>query len=621
MNLTKRAHLAALRRHVERLGRRAQRLDQISRRFAWARLGLVLLGAVLAFFAFEAGGPAAGWTVVAGIGALFFATAHVHRRVDAGIRRLRIWQGIKTTHIARMTLDWPRIPQRSRFSPDADHPFERDLDLAGPRSLHHLLDTAVSHGGSERVRTWLREPLLEPQGLHTRQARVRELTARPGFRDRLALYGILALQDPETPWDGEHLHTWLEQHAPHRSLRPLLLLLSMLAALNAALFALYWLVPMPALWAVSLTVYVGIYLFTYRRISRLFDEAFHLEKALKGFRAVAVFLETYRYGPDAHLAACCAPFRDPTQRPSRLLKRVSRIAAAASSQKSELLLVVLNILGPWDLFFAYRLDRLKEALRDLVPLWLAAWYDLEALSALATFADLNPGYTFPTVLPLMPPSSEAVFQAEALGHPLLGDAHKVHNDFAIARLGDVTLVTGSNMSGKSTFLRTLGINLCLAYAGGPVDAVRCRTHPFRLFTSINVIDSVNDGLSHFYAEVRRLKRLLDALDAEPTPLFFLIDEIFRGTNNQERLLGSRAYVRAMVGQRAAGLLSTHDLELTRLADEMDGVHNAHFREEVTNGRLVFDYRLRPGPCPTTNALKIMELEGLPVEPSSLPAVD
>ena len=622
MHAKKQAYLEALRRHVERLARRLARLDGLSRRYGWIRLGLVLAGAVAALVAFQIGGTVWGWGVIGVVAVVFGVTARRHRRVDESIRRHRRWQRIKAAHIARMTLDWPALPPPASFAPDPAHPYERDLDLAGPRSLHHLLDTAAARGGSRRLWTWLREPLLDSNRLADRQALVRELTAQTRFRDRLALSGALALEDPETPWDGERLHAWLEDHAPGRSRRPLLMLLGALAVLNAVLFVLYLTTPLPALWAVSLTIYVGIYLFAYWGIRHLFDEAFHLEKALRGFRAVAVFLETYRYGPHHRLAALCAPFREAAQRPSRQLRRATQIAAAASSQKSEVLLVVLNTLGPWDLFFAYRLDRFKERLRAQLPIWLATWYDLEALASLATFAHLNPGYTFPTVRPPETPERAPIFAAETLGHPLLDDAQRICNDFAIGRLGDVTLITGSNMSGKSTFLRTLGINLCLAYAGGPVCGARCHTQPFRLFTSINVIDSVNDGISHFYAEVRRLKRLLDTLeDAAAPPLFFLIDEIFRGTNNRERLLGSRAYVRALAGQRATGLISTHDLDLTRLADEIDGVYNTHFREEVVAGRLAFDYRLRPDPCPTTNALKIMQMEGLPVEPTALPSVD
>jgi DNA mismatch repair ATPase MutS len=169
------------------------------------------------------------------------------------------------------------------------------------------------------------------------------------------------------------------------------------------------------------------------------------------------------------------------------------------------------------------------------------------------------------------------------------------------------------MAGKSTFLRTVGINLVLAFAGGPVNAAEFKTIPSRLYTCIKVSDSVTDGISYFYAEVKRLKALLCALETEDDlPLFFFIDEIFRGTNNRERLLGSQAYVQALAGKHGVGLISTHDLELARLADLMPQVKNYHFRDEVSAEQMSFDYTLRPGPCPTTNALKIMALEGLPL---------
>jgi DNA mismatch repair ATPase MutS len=207
-----------------------------------------------------------------------------------------------------------------------------------------------------------------------------------------------------------------------------------------------------------------------------------------------------------------------------------------------------------------------------------------------------------------------LFSGKDLGHPLIPDEKKVTNDFTINELGEVIIITGSNMAGKSTFLRILGVNLCLAYAGGPVNASMLQTSLFRLFTCIRVADSVIDGYSYFYAEVKRLRALLDAL-AEPDqlPVFFLVDEIFRGTNNRERLIGGRSYIRALVGNNCIGAISTHDLELVKLAEIVPQIKNHHFREEVIDGRLVFDYVLRPGPCPTTNALKIMQMEGLPVE--------
>ncbi|HLJ32445.1 MAG TPA: MutS family DNA mismatch repair protein, partial [Ktedonobacteraceae bacterium] len=240
---------------------------------------------------------------------------------------------------------------------------------------------------------------------------------------------------------------------------------------------------------------------------------------------------------------------------------------------------------------------------------------LEALCSLANFAYLNPDYTLPNVVKNDAQSGRhIVFQAQGVGHPLIEEDQKVVNDFAMHNLGEIVLITGSNMSGKSTFLRTLGINLCLAYAGGPVNAQSFSTSLFRIFTTIKVSDSVTEGYSYFYAEVRRLKALLDELQRpNPYPLFFLIDEIFKGTNNRERLIGSRAYIRALAGKNCVGAISTHDLELVKLADELPAIINYHFREDVVNGEMVFEYKLQTGPSPTTNALKIMQMEGLPIE--------
>jgi DNA mismatch repair ATPase MutS len=232
---------------------------------------------------------------------------------------------------------------------------------------------------------------------------------------------------------------------------------------------------------------------------------------------------------------------------------------------------------------------------------------------LANLAYLNPHYAFPKIVEDDEAGQSTLFRAEGLGHPLLPDNNKISNEFSAGPLGEINLFTGSNMSGKSTFLRTLGINLSLAYAGGPVNATLLETIPFRLFTCIRISDSVTDGISYFYAEVKCLKALLEELDRDhPLPLIYFVDEIFRGTNNRERLLGSGAYLQALVGKPGIGLIATHDLELVHLADDIPSIKNYHFTDEIVDGRMFFDYTLRSGPSPTTNALKIMEMEGLPV---------
>jgi len=209
---------------------------------------------------------------------------------------------------------------------------------------------------------------------------------------------------------------------------------------------------------------------------------------------------------------------------------------------------------------------------------------------------------------------QSPFSAYGLAHPLIAIEKSVANDFVIDHLGSIALITGSNMAGKSSFLRTLGVNIRLAMCGAPVLAHEMRLVPWRIVASIRITDSVIDGFSFFYAEVKRLKALIEELNAPaPYPLFFLIDEIFRGTNNRERLIGSRSYVKNLVGHFGAGAIATHDLELVQLADDSPQIRNFHFRDDVKDGRMVFDYRIHPGPCPTTNALKIMRLAGLPVE--------
>lgn len=244
-----------------------------------------------------------------------------------------------------------------------------------------------------------------------------------------------------------------------------------------------------------------------------------------------------------------------------------------------------------------------------LPEWLEIWFELEALCSLANFAYLNPDYTFPRVLAR---NKQSVFEASGLGHPLIPKEQKVVNDFVLRENNEIVLITGSNMAGKSTFLRTLGINLCLAYSGSPVNASSLRTSLFEIYACIKVSDSLIDGYSYFYSEVRRLRGLLERLSAEPVlPIFFLVDEIYRGTNNFERSIGSAAYIHALAGKNCVGAISTHDLELVKLAASLPMLKNAHFKEDIHNGQMVFDYKIHAGPCPTRNALKIMELAGLP----------
>ena len=605
-----------LRRVTGQLGGLLRTSDRLSR---W-RLIVFTAGLALSGVALVARGDVAFWVITAVWVIGFAVLVRWHRSVNAAIARREVWLDIKRAHVARMTIDWASLPVGPAAGlagqggqpggwPYTGHPFEIDLDITGERSIHHLINTATTGDGGRWLAGWLLETAPSLAATMRRQSLVRELVGLPLFRDRLSLNAALGMREAGSVWRGDKLLDWLNAHQSAAPFVGRLMLLGGLAAINIVLVVLSNLSLLPPIWPVTWLVYVALFFWQARGIKDAFGEALEMEGALRQLLAVFGFLERYRYQKGSALESLCAPFRDKRNRPSAHLRRISDVLVAAGVVRNPFLWFAVNATVPWDVVVAFRLARVKAALAQRLPAWLDAWFELEALSSLATFGYLNPHYTFPQV-------SEAragdVFRAVALGHPLLPHESKVCNDFRVPAVGEVALITGSNMSGKSTFLRALGVNLALAYAGGPVNATSLHAHLFRLFTSIRVIDSVTDGISYFYAEVKRLKALLDALDEPGPPLFFLIDEIFRGTNNRERLIGSRAYIRALAGRRGVGAIATHDLELVKLADELPGITNYHFTEHIDGQRMVFDYRLRTGPCPSTNALRIMQLAGLPV---------
>ncbi|MCE7949370.1 MAG: hypothetical protein DYG88_18280 [Chloroflexi bacterium CFX4] len=605
---TKQRRQRAFARQNERLTRHLAALRARSDHLATLRLIVVLGGAALSFAALTLSGISAALLSLALSLIAFIAAVRAHSRLKGAVLRLYYWRTLREAHLARMALDWACIPPPEPHTPDPNHPFEIDLDLSGAHSLHALLDTAMTVQGSARLRDWLLNTTPDAANIAARQALVRELLPLQTFRDKLALNYRLAARGDSDRWDAARLTDWLNRHGGagySRELGNRLRLLVGLAALNAAAFVLANLgVIAGAVWAATQVIYLGLFFGSVR--AGIFDEALALDDLLARLAAILSGLEMHRYRDGSALAALCAPFR--RREPSAALRRMNTILAAASLQRNPFLWLFVNGILPWDVFWAARLAEQRAALAAHLPQWLEALFTLEASASLANHAHLNPHYTFPEIV-----TEGALFEGKALGHPLIADTGKVYNSFHFDQIGQIALITGSNMAGKSSFLRALGLNICLAYSGGAVEAAGLRLGLLRLYSCIRVSDSVTDGFSYFYAEVRRLRALLEALhSADPRPLFFLIDEIFRGTNNRERLIGSRAYIQALAHGRGVGAISTHDLELVHLAESVPLLANWHFREDVRDGQMIFDYQLRQGPCPTTNALRIMALAGLPV---------
>jgi ABC-type multidrug transport system fused ATPase/permease subunit len=593
---------------IKKLKLRKTGLEKLSRSYSYYRLLIFLSELVLFFVLFFTASNLSALISLAIFFIVFGVVTHFHSKLDYGIKKLDLWIKIKTTHFARLYLDWQNIPPVT-FS-QKNEPNEVDLNIIGDDSLIQLINTGTSLQSEMLLRKWLNVKDPSISEIVERQNTVRELVPLMRFRDKLTLNSALFSM---LEFDGEMLNKLLnERETLPKSFKVIFWFLTILAPVNVLLFVLSLMNILPAYWGISILIYYVLLRQANKGSEKLLDEAEYISDELRKLTGVFKFLEKYKFRTGTQLSKICEPFKTAGQQPSELVKKFRRISTTLRLRKANpFVWIFVSIIFPASPYIKQKLNKYKKLAAGNFTIWLETWFKLEAFSSLANFAYLNPEYTFPEITEAG--KDKVIFRSEKLGHPLIKKENKICNDFTFSQDGEIAIITGSNMSGKSTFVRTLGINLSLAYAGSVVNADRLKTSLFRLFTCIRVTDSVTDGISYFYAEVKRLKALLDEIEKSEHPVLFLIDEIFRGTNNIERLKGSSAFIKKLAETNAVGAIATHDLELVKLADKILSVKNYHFKEEIRNGKMIFDYKLNNGPCPTTNALKIMKLEGLPVE--------
>lgn len=588
-------------------GRIIDRLEQRSKSFSQWRLMTFLAVSIIAAIIGYLGGQTPGWSVFL-IGMLpFFVLVAIHQRIDNALKRWKTWQQIASEDMARLRLDWDAIPLSDIKEPVPDHPFSSDMTLCGSRSLTHLIDTSVSISGSERLGYWLLEPDLDTSTIKLRQKLVHDLADIPYTTQKLRWLARMQAESAKGRWKTKGLLDWLKRNKHHR-LDNILLILLTLSSVTAIGFLGWVILGTGGWWILSFITYVIVYGLNGSHVKHLSDESSDLYESLGRFSPLFRFLAKRIPSFSTTVIELTAPYRDRAHGPLSSMKRLRRIAFAAGLSRNEVMNIILNAILPWNMIFTWLLEREKVQLRTRLPEWLDRWYTLEAATSLAQLAVLNDDHTWPE------PVDWPQWYAEDVSHPLIHKPVRVYNTHRFERIGMLGLITGSNMAGKSTFLRSVGLNTILANAGGPVIAKSFKWQPMRVFSSMKITDSVTEGYSYFFAEVRRLKMLFDSLASknEP-PLLFLIDEIFKGTNTKERLIGSRGYIRSLTTGFGFGLVATHDLELIRLSEESDSVQNLHFEETFTNGNMHFTYRLLSGPCTSTNALHIMRQAGLPIE--------
>jgi hypothetical protein len=480
------------------------------------------------------------------------------------------------------------------------HPYARDLDLFGAGSLFELLCTARTRAGEETLAAWLLAAAPVDEVLRRQQA-VRDLKDRVGFREQLFCLG-------ETVRLGVHpeaLAAWGERKPVFgaRVTRVVTRSLALLWILSLVVWAVWGVGDV----AVAITI---LNLAWAHRLYRRSDAAADaLEKAADGLEMLAgvlALLEREQFHSSRLQALQAALQRDGIAGSVATL-RLARIVEYVRSRHS-LFLRLFDLVTFWSAQLVFVAERWQLEFGPAIRGWLKAVGELEALTALAGYAYEHPADVFPEFS-----GEAAVFDAEDLAHPLLPAARAVRNDLKLGDGLQLLILSGPNMAGKSTFIRSVGVNAVLAQCGAPVRAARLRLSPLTVAASICILDSLSGGVSRFYAEIHRIKLVVE-LTQGSVPVLFLLDELLSGTNSHDRLAGSEFIARSLVERNAIGIVSTHDLALTGIPETMAGCGaNCHFEDRFEDGELIFDYKLKPGVVKTSNALELMRSIGLGVD--------
>lgn len=560
----------------------------------------LLLGAIAAVLIWEVFRQHAlsPWWIVAPV-AVFVVVAAYHARV---LRERELAQRAVAFYergLARVEDRWQGIGESGERFAEPHHVYSSDLDLFGPGSLFELISTARTRMGEETLAAWLLAPAAVTE-ITKRHAAVRELRDQLDFRENLAVLGA----DAAVGVHPEQLARWAEspdQMKPE-SLRWLSLTLAAMAVGGVVVWGVLGLVT-PFILIVAFEAAIKY------RLRKALDEVLYgSESAFRDLGLLAAVLDCVERQNfnSPRLKTLQATLFSNGITSSAAVARLKTIVELSDSRENWFLRV-LDVPLMYSIQVAFMAERWRREHGRAVSSWLQTIGEIEALLSLAGYSYEHASDPFPEFV-----SAAACFEAKALGHPLIPAAKCVLNDVSIHGATRSLLVSGSNMSGKSTLLRTVGINVVLAMAGAPVRAQSLRLTPLHVGASIRINDSLHEGSSRFYAEIKRLRQLLDVAGAQP-PLLFLLDELLQGTNSSDRRVGAEGVLIALLKRGSIGLVSTHDLALAEMDGNLQGqLHNVHFQEEFSNGRMLFDYRLRDGVVTKSNGLELMRSIGLDV---------
>lgn len=588
-----------------RLAARREAAAGLARREGWislARLATAVAAALLGWAAWRSDGFSPWWLALPAI--LFLGLVVLHERAIRARRRAQRAARYYERGLDRLEDRWAGTGEPGDRFLDPAHLYAADLDLFGPGSLFERIGSARTRAGEVTLARWLSEP-ADPDTIRSRQEAVEDLRSRLDVREDLALLG----EEVRAGVHPEDLERWGAAPADPPP-KVAVAAAPILATITAGCLIAWGIGAADLALPGAAAIAQALFAFVFRsRVLKVVAEVETPGRDLALVSAVLERFETERFtstlltSMQEGLAAKGIP-------PSRRIAALERLIQRLDYRRNQLF-APLGALMLWTTQVAWAVERWRAASGPQVGRWLAAIGEFEALSSLAGYAYENPGDPFPEIV--IPPEGGPLFEAEALGHPLIPAARCVRNDLALNGSLRLLIVSGSNMSGKSTLLRATGANAALAMAGAPVRARRLRLSPVAVGASIRIQDSLREGTSRFYAEITRLAKILE-LARGPLPVMFLVDEMLHGTNSHDRRIGAEAVTRSLVERGAAGLITTHDLALAQIADALaPRSANVHFQDHMEGGRIRFDYVMRPGVVTKSNALDLMRAVGLELD--------
>lgn len=588
--------LATYRRLLVQNRNRLADRQKWDRRLGYAKLAIGLLEvALLVWFVHELHGA---WLLLIPVAA-FVVLAIAHEKVLTRIQEIKALITYYERGLARLEDRWAGTGERGERFMDAAHPYARDLDVFGAGSIFELLCTFRTRAGEETLAHWLLEP-APPDEIRARQRAAQELRTRLAFREKLFTAGDKA----RLGLHPDSLAAWGEEKSPAPS--------PWLPALAATL-AVLWFASIP--YGILHDFYLPLLLLSAVNlsVSRLVMKRFKtsaeaVEAATGDLDLLVEVLRILEQEPFAspRLADLQSALKAGGIPPSAAVKRLDRIVHYLEQGENQLLrLLGFNVFLFYTAQWMFRAEAWRSQFGPAIRGWLATVGEMEVLAALSGYAYEHPGDTWPEI-----DDGSPCFEAESIAHPLLPESKAVRNDLKLGNGLQLIVLSGPNMSGKSTFIRGIGINAVLAQCGAPVRAKRLRMSRLAIGASICILDSLQGGVSRFYAEIKRLKLISD-LAQGPVPVLFLLDELLSGTNSHDRLLGTQLVVNGLVQRGAMGMVTTHDLALAHIPESMNGkAQNDHFEDHLENGQLAFDFKLKTGVVQTSNALKLMQSIGL-----------